>query len=121
MILGGFWISVKPNMFSMKKVHYTYFPMIAGVIVMSTLGFIKLNNYALAGIFALGGLAIMFIIKCINFNIYTKASARRNAWTCISIFNGSSNYKCCTRAVIIWTSYRYGNTNRNYIISFSYI
>ena len=44
MILGGFWISVKPNMFSMKKVHYTYFPMIAGVIVMSTLGFIKLNN-----------------------------------------------------------------------------
>ena len=41
-------MSVKPNMFSMKKVHYTYFPMIAGVIVMSTLGFIKLNNYALA-------------------------------------------------------------------------
>ena len=41
MILGGFWISVKPNMFSMKKVHYTYFPMLAGVIVMSILGLIK--------------------------------------------------------------------------------
>ena len=25
MILGGLWISVKPNMFSIKKVHYTYF------------------------------------------------------------------------------------------------
>ena len=66
MILGGFWISVKPNMFSMKKVHYTYFPMIAGVIVMSILGFIKLNNYALAGIFALGGLAIMVSLSLSN-------------------------------------------------------
>lgn len=66
MILGGFWISIKPNMFSMKKVHYTYFPMIAGVIVMSTLGFIKLNNYALAGIFALGGLAIMLSLSLSN-------------------------------------------------------
>lgn len=66
MILGGFWISVKPNMFSMKKVHYTYFPMIAGVIVMSTLGFIKLNNYALAGIFAIGGLAIMLSLSLSN-------------------------------------------------------
>ncbi|MDO5779726.1 MAG: MFS transporter [Clostridium sp.] len=66
MILGGFWISVKPNMFSIKKVHYTYFPMIAGVIVMSTLGFIKLNNYALAGIFALGGLAIMLSLSLSN-------------------------------------------------------
>lgn len=66
MILGGFWISVKPNMFSMKKVHYTYFPMIAGVIVMSTLGFIKFNNYVLAGIFALGGLAIMLSLSLSN-------------------------------------------------------
>ena len=66
MILGGFWISVKPNMFSMKKVHYTYFPMIAGVIVMSTLGFIKLNNYALAGIFAISGLAIMLSLSLSN-------------------------------------------------------
>lgn len=66
MILGGFWISVKPNMFSMKNVHYAYFPMIVGVIVMSTLGFIKLNNYVLAGIFALGGLAIMLSLSLSN-------------------------------------------------------
>jgi len=66
MILGGLWISIKPNMFSMKNVHYTYFPMIAGVIVMSTLGFIKLNNYVLAGIFALGGLAIMLSLSLSN-------------------------------------------------------
>lgn len=66
MILGGLWISVKPNMFSIKKVHYTYFPMIFGVILMSTLGFIKLNNYALAGIFAFGGLAIMLSLSLSN-------------------------------------------------------
>ncbi len=66
MILGGFWISVKPDMFSMKKVHYTYLPMIAGVITMSSLGFINLNNYALAIIFALGGFAIMLSLALSN-------------------------------------------------------
>lgn len=66
MILGGFWISVKPNMFSMKKVHYTYLPMIAGVITMSSLGFINLNNYALAIIFALGGFVIMLSLALSN-------------------------------------------------------
>ena len=66
MILGGFWISVKPNMFSMKKVHYTYLPMMAGVITMSSLGFINLNNYALAIIFALGGFAIMLSLALSN-------------------------------------------------------
>ena len=66
MILGGFWISVKPNMFSIKKVHYTYFPMIVGVIIMSALGFIRLNNYVLAGIFALSGLAIMLSLALSN-------------------------------------------------------
>ncbi|WP_133013800.1 MFS transporter [Clostridium cuniculi] len=66
MILGGFWISVKPNMFSMKKVHYTYFPMLAGVIVMSILGFIELNNYSLVTIFSLAGLAIMLSLALSN-------------------------------------------------------
>ena len=66
MILGGFWISVKPNMFSMKKVHYTYLPMIAGVITMSSLGFINLNNYALAIIFALGGFVRMLSLALSN-------------------------------------------------------
>ena len=66
MILGGFWISVKPKMFSMKKVHYTSFPMIAGVTLMATLGFIKINNYALAGLFAIGGMAIMLSLALSN-------------------------------------------------------
>ena len=66
MILGGAWISIKPNMFSMKKVHYTYFPMIAGVMLMSTLGIIKLNNYALAGIFAFSGMVIMLSLALSN-------------------------------------------------------
>lgn len=66
MILGGFWISIKPDMFSMKKVHYTYIPMLTGVIVMAVLGFIKMNAMALAGIFALGGMAIMLSLSLSN-------------------------------------------------------
>lgn len=66
MILGGVWISVKPKMFSMKKVHYTYFPMIAGVTLMAIIGFLKINNYALAGLFGIGGLAIMLSLALSN-------------------------------------------------------
>ena len=66
MILGGLWISVRPKAFSMKKVHYTYFPMIAGVTLMSVLGFININNYALAGLFAICGMAIMLSLSLSN-------------------------------------------------------
>lgn len=66
MILGGLWISLKPKMFTMKKLHYTYFPMVVGVILMSTLGVIKINNYALAGIFAISGMAIMLSLSVSN-------------------------------------------------------
>ncbi|MBS5884509.1 MFS transporter [Clostridium sp.] len=66
MILGGFWISLKPNMFKIKKVHYTYLPMVAGVILMSTLGGIKANNYTIAFLFAIGGLAIMMSLSLSN-------------------------------------------------------
>lgn len=66
MIWGGLWISLKPKIFTMKKLHYTYFPMVVGVILMSTLGVIKINNYALAGIFAISGMAIMLSLSLSN-------------------------------------------------------
>ncbi len=66
MIFGGLLISVKPKMFSMKKVYYTYFPMIIGVILISILGFFKINNYAIAALFAIGGMAIMFSLALSN-------------------------------------------------------
>ena len=66
MILGGFWISVKPKMFSIKKLHYTYIPMITGVIFMSLLGFSNIRGYSAAGIFALCGMAIMLTISLSN-------------------------------------------------------
>ena len=66
MILGGFIISVKPKMFSIKKVHYTYLPMIIGVTFMIFLGFIKINAYVMAGIFALCGMAIMLSLSLSN-------------------------------------------------------
>ena len=104
MILGGFWISIKPKMFSMKKVHYTYYPMIAGVILMSILGFIKINNYAMATIFAFGGLLIMlslslsnvltltFIQKQVPSNMLGRVSAFSVAVATISVAPGQLLY-----------------------------
>lgn len=66
MLLGGLWISLKPKMFSIKKVHYTYFPMIFGVTLMAVVGFLKLDNYTLAGIFAVAGMAIMLSLALSN-------------------------------------------------------
>lgn len=66
MIAGGLWISLKPDMFSIKKVHYTYIPMIAGVTLMAVIGFLKINNYVLAGLFAFAGMAIMLSLSLSN-------------------------------------------------------
>ena len=104
MILGGFWISIKPKMFSMNKVHYTYYPMISGVILMSILGFIKINNYAMAAIFAFGGLLIMlslslsnvltltFIQKQVPANMLGRVSAFSVAVATISVAPGQLLY-----------------------------
>lgn len=100
MILGGFLISIKPNLFSMKKLHYTYYPMIIGVTVMSTLGFIKVNNYVMAGFFAICGMAIMlslslsniitltFIQKEVPANMLGRVSAFSTAVATISVAPG---------------------------------
>lgn len=66
MLLGGLWISLKPNHFSIKKVHYTYFPMLAGAVMMAVLGFLKLSAYVSAGLFALSGMAIMLSLALSN-------------------------------------------------------
>lgn len=104
MIIGGFWISVKPNAFKIKKVHYTYFPMLAGVIIMSFLGILKVNNYALATIFALSGMLIMlslslsnvltltFIQKEIKLEMLGKVSAFSTAIATISVAPGQLLY-----------------------------
>ena len=100
MILGGFLISIKPNLFSMKKLHYTYYPMIIGVTLMSILGFIKVNNYVMAGFFAICGMAIMlslslsniltltFIQKEVPANMLGRVSAFSTAVATISVAPG---------------------------------
>ena len=104
MILGGFLISVRPNMFSMKKVHYTYLPMLLGVILMTLLPSINVNKISLAGIFAIGGLGIMlslaisnvltltFIQKEIPENSLGKVSAFSTAVATISVAPGQLLY-----------------------------
>ena len=66
MILGGMLISVKPKLFTIKKVYQTYFPMIGGVLLLSAVGFMKQNAYMLAFLFGIGGMAIMFSIALSN-------------------------------------------------------
>lgn len=104
MIIGGFWISIKPKMFSMKKVHYTYFPMIAGVLLMSSLGAVKANNYVLAVLFGISGMAIMmslslsnvltltFIQKEVPLEMLGKVSAFSTAIATISVAPGQLLY-----------------------------
>ena len=104
LILGGFWISVKPKMFSMKKLHYTYYPMFIAVVLMSILGFIKMNNYAMAVFFALCGMGIMlslslsnvltltFIQKSVPANILGRVSAFSTAVATITVAPGQLLY-----------------------------
>ena len=104
LILGGFWISVKPKMFSMKKLHYTYYPMFIAVVLMSILGFIKMNNYAMAVFFALCGMGIMlslslsnvltltFIQKSVPSNILGRVSAFSTAVATITVAPGQLLY-----------------------------
>lgn len=66
MILGGMLISVKPNLFTIQKVHRTYFPMLGGVLLLAIIGFIRGDAYILAGLFGAGGLAIMFSLALSN-------------------------------------------------------
>lgn len=100
MICGGFCISIKPEMFSIKKVHYTYVPMILGVALMSVIVFLKINNYAMAGLFSLSGMAIMmslslsnvltltFIQKEISMDMLGSISALSTAVATISVAPG---------------------------------
>ena len=104
LILGGFWISVKPKMFSMKKLHYTYYPMFIAVVLMSILGFVKMNNYAMAVFFALCGMGIMlslslsnvltltFIQKSVPANILGRVSAFSTAVATITVAPGQLLY-----------------------------
>ncbi|MGL4849253.1 MAG: MFS transporter [Clostridium sp.] len=66
MILGGLLVSLKPKLFTIKKVHYTYIPMIIGVLIMSTLGIIDIHRYVLALLFGIGGMLIMFSLALSN-------------------------------------------------------
>lgn len=66
MILGGFFISIRPNVFSIKKVHYTYIPMVLGVLLMVFVGIIHINSYLLVALFAFAGMFIMLSLAISN-------------------------------------------------------
>ena len=104
MIVGAFFISIRPKFFSIQKVHYTYFPMLLGIFFMCFLGFIKGNNYVLASIFAISGMIIMlslslsnvltltYIQKEIPTNMLGRVSAFSTAIATISVAPGQLLY-----------------------------
>lgn len=66
MIAGGMLISIKPNLFSIKKIHYTYIPMLLGVILMIFLPNLNVNKLGIASLFGFGGLGIMLTLAITN-------------------------------------------------------
>lgn len=66
MLAGGLIISVKPELFSIKKIHYTYIPMLSGVILMIFLPQLQVARVGIASLFGLGGLLIMLTIAITN-------------------------------------------------------
>lgn len=66
MLAGGLIISVKPELFSIKKIHYTYIPMLSGVILMIFLPQLQVARIGIASLFGLGGLLIMLTIAITN-------------------------------------------------------
>lgn len=100
MILGGLWISLKPNKFFIQRVHKTYYPMIIGSTIIAILGVIDINKYGSALIFAIGSMFIMFslalsnvltltfIQKEVDYNILGRTMAFSNAVATISVAPG---------------------------------
>ena len=66
MLTGGLIISVKPELFSIKKIHYTYIPMLSGVILMIFLPQLQVARVGIASLFGIGGLLIMLTIAITN-------------------------------------------------------
>ncbi|MDD6769466.1 MAG: MFS transporter [Inconstantimicrobium porci] len=104
MIIGGFIISVRPKMFSMKNIHHTFIPMISGAIAMAFVVVLKMNRYTMAGLFALCGLFIMmsialsnvltltFIQKAVPQDMLGRVSAFSTAVATISVAPGQILY-----------------------------
>jgi len=67
MIIGGFLVTFKPKLFSMKKMHKTMYPMVIAILIMGIATNLNMNNKFIAlGLYALGGLGIMFSLALSN-------------------------------------------------------
>ena len=67
MIAGGLLITLKPKMFSMKKIHKTMYPMVVAMITMGIAVFLNIENKFIAlGLYSIGGLGIMLSLALSN-------------------------------------------------------
>lgn len=67
MIIGGFLVTFKPNMFKIKTVHKTMYPMVIAIVVMGIATYLKSSNkFLVLGLYSIGGLAIMLSLALSN-------------------------------------------------------
>lgn len=67
MIIGGMIITFGPQLFSMKKIHKTMYPMIIAIITMGIATYLNTDNkFVVLGLYSLGGLGIMLSLALSN-------------------------------------------------------
>lgn len=67
MIIGGMLITIRPNLFGIKKVHKTMYPMVIAMIIMGISTYLKTENkFVILGLYAMGGLGIMLSLALSN-------------------------------------------------------
>jgi MFS family permease len=67
MIIGGMLVTFKPNIFKMKIIHKTMYPMVAAMAAMGIATYLKVDNKILVlGLYSIGGLGIMLSLALSN-------------------------------------------------------
>lgn len=67
MIIGGLLVTFKPNIFKMKDLHKTMYPMVIAIIAMVISTYLNMENkFFVLGLYSIGGLGIMLSLSLSN-------------------------------------------------------
>ncbi|WP_026478662.1 MFS transporter [Alkaliphilus transvaalensis] len=67
MIIGGMLITFRPNLFKIKDIHKTMYPMLIAIITMGVATYLTMDNkLIILGIYSIGGLGIMLSLALSN-------------------------------------------------------
>lgn len=67
MIIGATLITLNPNLFIMKKLHKTMYPMVAALLIMGISTYLSIQNkFIILGLYSIGGFGIMLSLALSN-------------------------------------------------------